>query len=58
MKTKQVNIRLSEQMKADMQSLADAEHRSLSNYIELVLIEHMKKRITREPAMTAADASN
>lgn len=36
-------MRLPPHIKAALQKLAEAEHRSMSNYIECVLAEHVKE---------------
>lgn len=38
-----IGIRVSELMKQALQKLADQDHRTLSNYIYKVLIEHLEE---------------
>jgi len=48
MKTEQLGIRISSEMKNKLTLLADREHRTLSNYIELVLLNHIGIIILKE----------
>ncbi len=43
MKTEQLGVRISEELKKKLQKLADKDNRTLSNYIEIVLQNHVKK---------------
>jgi predicted transcriptional regulator len=42
------SIRFKSELKAALQRLADAENRSLTNYVETVLTEHVAERDKRE----------
>ena len=42
-KTERVNIRLTPEMKEKLQKAADAENRTLTNYIENIIINALKK---------------
>ena len=42
-KTERVNIRLTSEMKEKLQKAADAENRTLTNYIENKIINALKK---------------
>jgi predicted DNA-binding protein len=42
-KTDRVQIRISPEMKAKLQALAEAENRTISNYIENLIIRELKK---------------
>ncbi len=42
-KTERVNLRLTPEMKEKLQKAADAENRTLTNYIEHIIIEALKK---------------
>lgn len=42
-KTERVNLRLTPEMKEKLQKAADAENRTLTNYIENIIIEALKK---------------
>ncbi len=42
-KTERVNIRLTPEMKEKLQKAADAENRTLTNYIENIIIKALKK---------------
>lgn len=42
-KTERVNLRLTPEMKEKLQKAADAENRTLTNYIEHIIIEVLKK---------------
>lgn len=44
-KTERIYIRVSEELKQQLQLRADAESRTLTNYIEKVLIAELKKPI-------------
>lgn len=41
-KTEYLHIRISPEMKAKLQALAEAENRSISNYIEMLILEKLK----------------
>ena len=41
-KTERVNIRLTPEMKEKLQKAADAENRTLTNYIENIIINALK----------------
>lgn len=42
-KTERVNLRLTPEMKEKLQKAADAENRTLTNYIEHIIIEALKE---------------
>lgn len=42
-KTERINLRLTPEMKEKLQKAADAENRTLTNYIEHIIIEALKK---------------
>ena len=42
-KTERVNIRLTSEMKEKLQKAAHAENRTLTNYIEYIIINALKK---------------
>ena len=42
-KTDRIQIRISPEMKAQLQKLAEAENRTVSNYIENLIIRELKK---------------
>lgn len=42
MKTHSIGLRISEELKQQLQRLADQEGRSLSNYVNLVLTKHVE----------------
>ncbi len=42
-KTERVNIRLTPEMKDKLQKAADAENRTLTNYIENIIINALKE---------------
>ncbi|WP_418932508.1 DUF1778 domain-containing protein [Hominenteromicrobium sp.] len=42
-KTERVNIRLTPEMKEKLQKAADAENRTLTNYIENIIINALKE---------------
>lgn len=42
-KTERVNIRLTPEMKEKLQKAADAENRTLTNYIENIIIKTLKE---------------
>ena len=42
-KSERVNLRLTPEMKEKLQNAADAENRTLTNYIEHIIIEALKK---------------
>jgi hypothetical protein len=41
-------MRLSPELKAELQRLADADRRSLTNYIEILLEDHVKAKGKRK----------
>lgn len=42
-KTERVNLRLTPEMKEELQKAADAENRTLTNYIENIIINALKE---------------
>lgn len=42
-KTEQLNIRISPELKAQLQKAADAENRTLTNFIENLIIKALRK---------------
>ena len=42
-KTERINLRLTPEMKEKLQKAADAENRTLTNYIENIIINALKK---------------
>lgn len=42
-----VNVRLTRELRSDLQSLADADGRKLSNYIERVLQAHVERTLRK-----------
>ena len=42
-KTERVNLRLTQEMKDKLQKAADAENRTLTNYIENIIIKVLKE---------------
>ena len=46
-KTERIGIRISKELKKELEKLADAENRSFSNYVETVLISHVENRAGR-----------
>lgn len=42
-KTERVNIRITPEMKEKLQKAADAENRTLTNYIENIIIKALKE---------------
>lgn len=42
-KTERVNLRLTPEMKENLQKAADAENRTLTNYIENIIIKALKE---------------
>ena len=44
-KTERVNIRLTPEMKDKLQKAADAENRTLTNYIENIIINALKEEV-------------
>ena len=42
-KTERINLRLTPEMKQKLQKAADAENRTLTNYIENIIIKALKK---------------
>ena len=45
-KTERLNIRISPELKGQLQALADAENRTLSNYIEQLIINAVNAKQT------------
>ena len=43
MKTEQIGIRVERELKLKLEKLADLEDRTVSKYIERILIEHINK---------------
>lgn len=43
-KTDRIQIRISPELKAQLQKLADAENRTVSNYIENLIIRELNKK--------------
>jgi predicted DNA-binding protein len=41
-KTERIGIRITKELKKKLEILAKKEHRSFSNYVELVLINHVE----------------
>jgi hypothetical protein len=44
-----ISFRIRPDIKAGVQKLADADRRSLSSYIEMVLEAHLKQRSSKKP---------
>lgn len=44
MKDQRIQVRLSSELKAKLEALAKAEHRTISNYVEMLLQEHVEKK--------------
>jgi predicted transcriptional regulator len=42
-RTAPFSMRLPPSLKAELQALAEREHRSLTNYIEVVLLQHIQR---------------
>ncbi len=49
-----VNVRLTSELKAELQQLADRDSRKLSAYIELVLCAHVAAKRAGAPSESAA----
>ncbi len=51
-KTTPMSFRPDPELKAELQRLADADHRSLTNYIETILVRHVedKRKARKERA--------
>lgn len=47
-KTSTVAMRVTDEMKAKLQAFADAERRTLSQYLEIVLEKHVEDRETEQ----------
>ena len=47
MKTERIGIRITKELKEELEKLAKKENRTFSNYIETLLIEHVKNRTGR-----------
>ena len=43
-KTERIGIRITKELKKELEKLADKDNRTFSNYIETLLIEHVKNR--------------
>ena len=43
-KTERLNIRISPELKEQLQALADAEGRTVSNYVERLIMEAVEKK--------------
>lgn len=50
MKTERVNLRLTPEMKEQLQRAADKEHRTLTNFIEILVIKECEKMTKLEMA--------
>lgn len=48
-KSAPLSLRLDPEMKKRLQELADADRRSLTNYVEMVLVNHLEQRMVRDP---------
>ena len=44
MKTEQLHMRISPELKEQLQKLADADNRSISNYLELLIRKEVEKK--------------
>ena len=44
MKTERLQIRISPELKAQLQALAEADGRTISNYIEQLILRELQKR--------------
>lgn len=44
-KTERLNIRISPELKEKLQALADAENRTVSNYVERLIVEAVEKKM-------------
>lgn len=44
-KTDRLNIRISPELKEKLQALADAENRTVSNYVERLIVEAVEKKM-------------
>lgn len=44
MKTERIGIRITKELKKKLEVLAQKEHRSFSNYVELILIKHVEEK--------------
>ena len=44
MKTERIGIRITKELKQKLEVLAQKEHRSFSNYVELILIKHVEEQ--------------
>ena len=42
-RTERIYIRLSEEEKAKLQALADKDHRTISDYVRLMILENLKE---------------
>jgi hypothetical protein len=48
MAKKQYNFRLDEKLMEQVQKLADKDHRTLTNYIEMMLIKHVEENTKKK----------
>lgn len=44
MEKKNITIRMTEDMHKSLKELADRDHRTMSSYVELVLMKHIEKQ--------------
>ena len=44
MKDERIQVRLSSELTSKLEALAKAEHRTISNYVEMLLQEHVEKK--------------
>jgi predicted DNA-binding protein len=44
MKTERIGIRITKDLKKKLEVLARKEHRSFSNYVELILVKHIEEK--------------
>lgn len=50
MAKKQFNFRLDEKLMEQVQKLADKDHRTLTNYLEMLLIKHVDETTKKKKA--------
>lgn len=50
MKTERIGIRITKELKKKLEVLAQKEHRSFSNYVELILIKHVEEKSGKDAA--------
>ena len=48
MKTERIGIRITKDLKKKLEVLAQNEHRSFSNYVELILIKHIEEKARQD----------